>query len=179
MAIEFIVENGNGLVNATTYASIAEADQYLENTGRNLGAWAAGGDAAKQRALNLAADYMQARWNRRWKGRQTNEFQRLDWPRIGTQRKNGYYINSSEVPLEVKEAQTEYALLEITSPGTLFPTLAFDDTNRLPTRTRDKVDVLETEREYGSGMVRNWRSFPIADGKIKHLVSPTGQLLRV
>jgi len=182
MAIQYEVETGSGSQTANTYISVADADQYLENTGRQGGNWAAGGSSAKQRFLILAAQYMTARWNSKWKGRATNEFQRLDWPRINVQRKNGFYFDQTTIPEEVQQAQVEYALLEATSPGTLFPTIQYDDTNRPLKKIREKVDVLEEEREFADGnggRPQSWRKFPVADGLLKHLVSNGGMLLRV
>jgi hypothetical protein len=180
MAIQYEVETGSGSETANSYVAVADADQYLENTGRNLGAWAALGSSGKQRNLILAQQYMTARWNGKWRGRETNERQALDFPRIHIQRKNGYFFNQTDIPQEVKDAQVEYALVETLNPGSLFPTIQYDDTNRTVKKIREKVDVLEEEREFvDSPNVKSWRKFPIADGLIRHLVVTGGTLMRM
>lgn len=177
-----VIEDGSGVSGANSYATEAEANAYLDETNRNASgsAWKIAGSKAREGSLALAQKFLQARWNGKWKGRETNEFQALDWPRIHVQRKNGYFFNQTDIPLEVKQAQIEYALIEITTPGTLFPVIQYDDTNRPLKKIREKVDVLEEEREFSdSPVVSTWRKFPIADGLIRHLVTTGGTLLRM
>ena len=65
MALEFVVEDGTGLEDATSYADIAEADQYFENVADTD--WT-GTDDVKKAALNEGARYIDATWGAKMKG---------------------------------------------------------------------------------------------------------------
>lgn len=77
----FVVEDGTGLANANSGASVAEADEYF--TDRGITDWTGTNDV-KQAALIRATDYIEMRWAGRW--RYTMEFpdtpQALAFPRL-------------------------------------------------------------------------------------------------
>jgi len=182
MAIQFIVENGNGLVDSNSYVTVAEADQYLENTGRKSGLWADGGNSGKQAALITAFVYMFAQWSDRWLGVANYEDQSGDWPRQGVPKKSGYLYDSNAIPNEVKYAQIEYAFIH-TNGGGLIINPTYSDTNRPVIEISEKVDVLATTTRYsdrGGSSPPEFRSYPIADNLLKNLVTggSTNELLR-
>lgn len=167
----FVVETGAGLPTANTYISVDDADAYLRNSGRKTGAWDTAGHEGKEAALVKAWIYMLARWQTRWKGFPTNEDQAGDWPQRDQLKKSGHAFASDEIPPEVQNCQIEYALIEATTPNSLFPNPEYDDTNRAVVAKTDKVDVLTETRQYDSR--RNpvtFRKFPLADHLISHLV---------
>ena len=98
MAIEFIVETGAGLTNATSYVSIAEYKQYYENRGIDYTATA---DATIQAKLNIATEYIDNNYN--FIGNISNDDQALSFPRVGLS-KNGNAIDSNVIPQDVKDA---------------------------------------------------------------------------
>ncbi len=98
MAIEFIVENGTGLTNATSYVSVAEYKQYYENRGIDYTATA---EATIQAKLNVATEYIDNNYN--FIGNISNDEQALSFPRIGLS-KNGNAIDSDVIPQDVKDA---------------------------------------------------------------------------
>ena len=98
MAIEFIVETGAGLTNATSYVSIAEYKQYYENRGIDYTATA---DATIQAKLNIATEYIDNNYN--FIGNISNDDQALSFPRVGLS-KNGYAIDSDVIPQDLKDA---------------------------------------------------------------------------
>lgn len=169
MAIEFEVEDGTGKNNATTYVTSAEADQYLENTGRKSGEWA--GANNKLVALNAAFVYMFARWSDLWLGIASNEDQSGDWPRRGVHQRSGFLFAANEIPPEVEKAQIEYAYIHLTQGGLiLYP--EYDDTNRAVTGKTDKVGPLEESRQYtDTSKPETFRKYPVADNLIKNLVA--------
>lgn len=98
MAIEFIVETGAGLTNATSYVSVAEYKQYYENRGIDYTATA---EATIQAKLNIATEYIDNNYN--FIGNISNDDQALSFPRVGLS-KNGYAIDSDVIPQDLKDA---------------------------------------------------------------------------
>lgn len=181
MAAQFTVEDGTGLAAANSYVTLAEADQYLENSGRKGGGWShAGGE--KQEALVKAFLYMFSRWTDRWRGITANEDQAGDWPRREVFKRSGHAFQSNEIPVAVKNAQIEYALIEANEPGSLFPNPEYDETNRAVTGKTDKIGPITESRQY-SGRISptTFRKFPLADNMLKNLVlgAATTELLRL
>jgi hypothetical protein len=178
MAIQFTVEDGSGLSNANSYVTVAEADQYLENTGRkNSTTWGSKGTADKQAALTQAFFYMKARWQDRWMGIARYENQSGDWPRYSAYKRSGFLYEANEIPTEVKQAQIEYALVAVDT--SLFPNPAYDDTNRPVLEKTEKVDVLMESTRYADGSKpQTWRKYPLADNLISFLLGGGSELLR-
>jgi hypothetical protein len=111
-----IVETGNGLADAESYISIADADTYFLN--RGITAWS-GSDHHKEEALRRATDYMEGRYYGQWKGQRKYPEQALAWPRVEVFDTDGYEISDSSVPVQVKRACAEYAMRALTA--TLLP----------------------------------------------------------
>lgn len=177
-----IVETGAGLSTANSYISVVDATAYLAQSNRSEAKWEEADDEGQAAALVLAAQYIGARWADRFIGQVANENQALDWPRYGALKKFGTVYDTSDIPAALKQAQVEYALLEINTPGTLFESPEYDATRRPITSMTDKVDVLEVRRDFASGgdnQPATWRKFPIADNLLKPLLQPGGTLLRV
>jgi hypothetical protein len=108
-----IVENGSGLENAESYASVAFADAYFSARAKG-DAWDAVDD--KEAMLRLATEHMLQRYRLRWAGARRYQTQALDWPRINVPMKDlddgefeTYYPNDS-VPPEVQKACCELAI---------------------------------------------------------------------
>lgn len=80
-----IVEDGTGLPDANSYASIATAETYSTLSGAGIDAalaWSALGDAAKEQHLIIATDYIDRRFGGEWKGGELKEgVQALAFPR--------------------------------------------------------------------------------------------------
>lgn len=98
-----IVENGTGLPDAETYISVADADTYF--AARGNAAWAALTTEAKEAALRLATDYMEAEYGPRWRGERLKAKQALSWPR-----------GVEGVPEAVRRANAELAVRASAGP---------------------------------------------------------------
>ena len=97
---QFIVEDGTGLEDATSYVDVASANNYLENVSRpNLTSFSSDTDEQAKSYLNTAALFIDNSYC--FKASKLNETQALQFPRTG----------QSEVPINVKYAQIEVALL--------------------------------------------------------------------
>ena len=100
MAINFTVEDGSGIATATSYLSVADADQYHEDHGN--ADWT-GVDAGKQAALIEATQYGDAHYQ--WAtGRKASKEQALDWPRLYAYDADDYSIDPTEIPVAVEQA---------------------------------------------------------------------------
>lgn len=93
-----------GAANATSYATVEEADDY--HLGRlHVDAWDTVDD--KEAALMWAAQVLDG-WVV-WTGLATYEVQARSWPRKGMFNRNGFAIAETTIPTELKYAQAELA----------------------------------------------------------------------
>ena len=107
MAFTFVVEDGTGLTSATSYISVADADDILTVNIHSASAWDALTDPDKERLLAWASRYLDtfARWN----GRKTVETSALRWPRTGVKDRDGVVILGTAIPRQLKIATAEMA----------------------------------------------------------------------
>ena len=103
MAIIFVVEDGTGLTNSTSYVSVAEFVQYWENKGTDYSATA---EATAQAWLNEATDYADNTYC--WGGSLGDEDQALAVPRDGWNDVYGRDLDDS-VPTFLKNGVAELA----------------------------------------------------------------------
>ena len=136
-----IVEDGTGLSNADSYASLAEANLYHANHG-NVD-WSDIDATTKEQLLRKATDYMVAQYRLQYAGYRRYSTQSLDWPRlyvplIDSLSANVFpqYVDFDIVPTTVKNACAELALKAYTA------ILMQDLTQGV---IREKVDVIEVE----------------------------------
>lgn len=138
-----VVETGEGLSNAESYISVADADSYHANRANT--AWAALSTPNKEAYLRRATDYMVQSYRQKWKGVRMTATQALDWPRAevyaepalyGAVGDFPYLVPNDIVPTEVARACAELGLKAIS--GELAP----DQTQQ---KKSVKVDVIETE----------------------------------
>lgn len=117
-----IVEDGSGLANADSYLSVADADTYHTAHG-NPAAWSGASTAAKESALQLATQYLDAVYGTRWDGQRINSTMSLDWPRFSVVDPDGFLLPSNAVPRQVKDA-CAYLALQNVNGDTLVPDTA-------------------------------------------------------
>lgn len=147
MAIQFVLEDGTGKADATTYADEAEAAQYLENLGRD--ATFIGGTADQQKVwLNEATAYIDQRYGTQMRGVRSSTLQALNVPRVNAFDDDGYTVLNAEVPAALKAATIEAA--DRRAAGTaLFPDAAVGAGN--VTREKVKVGPIERDITYKGG----------------------------
>lgn len=107
MAATFIVEDGSGKADANSYITVADADAYVENHGTET-AWIGATQAAKEKALRLATQYIDLKFN--FKGTRNSETQALLWPRFNVYDNDGYNVDYDAIPQKLKDAVVEAAL---------------------------------------------------------------------
>jgi hypothetical protein len=108
MEIEFVVEDGTGLSNATSYVSALELQQYWFNIGYSFESLT---DNDIKRLLNKSTAYIDSNYVKGFPGYRVSSTQRLEWGREGAYYTDGYDIESGTVPREIKNAVNEMAYL--------------------------------------------------------------------
>lgn len=171
MAATFTVEDGTGLATANSYISEADADQYNDDHEGNA-TWTAASQAAKEKALRLATQYLDAVYGPRWKGARHEELQALDWPRDGAD-DGEYSIDNDVLPQPLLDACVELAIKS--AGGT---SLIADPTEGNIKRTRSKVGSLESEKEYMGGLTP-YNRYRLVDSILRPILNSGGAVVRV
>jgi hypothetical protein len=102
-----IVEDGTGLDNSESYASVSHADTHQTDRGNTL--WFTLSTNEKEQALRRATDYMTQTYRNRWAGTRVTTTQSLDWPRYGIIIDNITSIDSNIVPKDIRHSCIELA----------------------------------------------------------------------
>jgi hypothetical protein len=105
--IDFIVEDGTGLANATSYVSAEESDSLAALNIHNTDAWLALPLDEKRNLLIYASRVLDTRAT--WTGIRATTTQGLDWPRTDVVDRYGNEVSPASVPLNVRWAVVEFA----------------------------------------------------------------------
>jgi len=163
--------------NADSYAAVADADAYWTARGEVL--WT-GATSVKEAALRRATVYFDNQYRQRWKGIRATQFQSLAWPRVDGYRAygtgyilplldlDGFLISTTLVPLQIKNATIEAALLTLTGVD-LQPTLTSED---FATSVGKSVGTLRKDIVYRDGISPLDR-FTAIEGILRGLVKST------
>lgn len=149
MAVEIVVETGQGLPNANAYAALATVTAYHAAQGNT--AWTSVAQSPPSdlqlSAIIRATSYIDGRYGREFPGYKVNRRQQaLQWPRREAYDRDGEAIDAGSVPIEIVNATCEAALREYQNPGGLLPDVV--ESTRV---IREKVDVLEVQYANTSG----------------------------
>ncbi len=109
MPATFVVETGDGLADANSFASVAEADTYFGNLA-NPAAWTALSDSDKEKFLRIGTAYIENVYGDDFLERRTHMLQALTWPRISMRDRDGFAIAANVIPYLLKTALFEAAL---------------------------------------------------------------------
>jgi hypothetical protein len=147
MAATLVLEDGTGLANANAYQDATGADTYWADHGAPA-LWTAASGSAKDAALILGTQYLDAVYGQRWLGFRKIDTQGLDWPRSGGFSVDGYAIDPDSLPVKLKDACSELAL-RVINGDTLLP-----DINNPGTISRLAIAVgpLSKDTSYSGGM---------------------------
>lgn len=136
-----IVEDGSGLEDAESYASLAAADAYWGNYNNTV--WALASTAAKEAALRDATAYLDE--NVRWRGAKVSQTQGLGWPRVGAVDDEGFTIASNVIPTQLARATIRLAKEALS--GDLMPV---NDAGMIK-ETSVKIGDIEERKVYQDG----------------------------
>lgn len=164
-----IVEDGTGLPDSNSYASVAEADAYF--TDRLNETWANSSTESKEVALIGATDYIDMRFAFLLKGNIVVDTQMLQFPR------DAFEL----IPINLKKATFEYAVRAISN--SLAPDLVASTTGYQVSRTFQKIGPIEERTDYaviGPGSsIQYFKPYPAADALMKHFFKPSnGSVIR-
>lgn len=114
MAITIVVTPA--AADANSYGSVEEGDAYHEAHlyGDD---WTDASETEKAAALVMATRLLDA-MPRAWTGSASTETQALGWPREGMLSRNGYALASGEIPVDLKNAEFEFARQLLTADRT-------------------------------------------------------------
>lgn len=148
----FTVEDGTGVEDFNSYVTVAYADAYFADRGSTT--WT-GEDSLKQGALVRATDYVRAFF--------TPRFDPDKFP-------------EDDLPDALRRAVSEYALIELVTPGSLAPTPKVEDSGLSVVTTKRKVGPLERTFAVAGGsdakpMLR--RPYPVPDALIAQVLLPS------
>ena len=110
--ITFVVENGTGLTNATSYVSVDEADDLAVLNIHNSDAWLTLPVDKKRNLLIYASRVLDSRTT--WNGERVSLTQALEWPRKEVTDRYGNAVSTSAVPYNVRWAVVEFAKWSLT-----------------------------------------------------------------
>lgn len=118
----FVVETGEGLTNATSYVSVAEADDYLTvKPDATIAGWVALTSGQKEDYLMWATRLLDQRGT--FQGTKTVDESSLRWPRAWVYDRDGLLLPDDEIPEQIKAATVEIAFnlleqnVDPSSPG--------------------------------------------------------------
>lgn len=174
MTIEFTPEDATGLANATSYADVAGANQYAENTGR-LAAWDALKGDQKKALLNSATQYMDEIYGDRYCGEiqaATIDTQALLWPRENVPNDRGDVYPASPLPDALLRATYEFAFAFM--DGGLNPYGVDEGSTQTVTEKTVRVEgaVMKSEKFGSGGKAPRKRRYPKAEAALRSLIVP-------
>lgn len=164
-SLSFIVEDGTGLENSTSFVSVAYANSYATIHGKT--AWSALTNEQKEITLVLASDYINSQYN--WRGEPVHPSQALALPRRGFSIPSGSLTTG--VPACVKKATAELATRCFSSEGGSVTYVQLVDDIEMAGSIKsykNKLDVMEEQVTYASPSdLKDVRPYPSIDAMIE------------
>lgn len=172
MPTAFVVEDGSGLANSNSYESVAEFDAYCNARGMEVTAQY--DDTQKQRALIKAAEYIDLVPGKRFLGKRLLSTQAMKFPRACLRDPEFCWVFITGIPTKLKNAQSEYAFREMTTPGTLMPDPVVDETGLQLQSSIEQVGPIKEHKVFLASSVKTTKPFPKADAFLTDFVAPMG-----
>lgn len=167
----FNVEDGTGETDSNSYASVAEADDYLEVRPDLDDAWGLAINADKEAWLMWATQLLDQRCN--FQGTKTVEESALRWPRSFVYDRDGLLVPDDEVPAQIKAATIEVAYnLAVQAVDPSNPSTGGSS------GTIQKLKAAVVEITYASGSGTSSRSVALPLG-LNDILSPLGSIAPV
>lgn len=158
----FLVQNDSGGIGgANAYVTVAEFRAYHADRGTDVVGYV---DADVQTAVVRATDYLDTRFT--FRGDKVTTAQRTAWPRTGPE--DDDELVRVGVPVEVKEACSEYALVALTTEVNPSPDL--DSSGRAVQSKSSSVGPISESISYVGGAVFQMPKYPKADQKLRGLI---------
>ena len=149
----FLVQSDAGDVqDANAYCDVAFFKGHHDDRGVGYGS---ANDAAIERALILATDYVDMRWRTRFRGQRKSSAQNTEWPRSEAFDDLGSTLEG--IPRRLKQAVAEYALRALTTkllvdaPRSVLPDGSVQAAGTV-IETTSKVGPIEETVKYGDAI---------------------------
>jgi len=168
-----VVEDGSGKTDAESYLSVADADTYHTKHGGSTD-WSGAETADKEEALRMATQYLDAVYHERWEGRRVSRDQALDWPRGWVEDRDGFAVDSDDIPAKLEDACAELAVRHITETDGLLPDLSDPGIVASEAVAVGPVKV-STQYMGGNSPVTEFR---IVEALLRGLIRPVGEIQR-
>lgn len=167
-----IVEDGTVVASAESYCSVSAADAYWLARG-NPSSWSAATTTAKEVALRLATEYLDAVYGPRWLGDRFDDDQVLDWPREDVE-VDGVSLEETPLPTNLIKATAELAYRQLIETGGILPDVA--DTGTITSQSVSAGAVSKsTSWANGKG---KFKRFSKVEELLKRLLIPGTQAIR-
>mgnify|MGYP001558583663 CR=1 FL=1 len=167
----FTIEDGTGLEDSNSYATVEEFENYHDERGNDYSTIDI--DVIEQ-LLIKATDYIERKWGPAFLGYPEFDDQALSFPRLGIYDKRGNEVTG--VPTKLKQATAEYALKASVSPLFLEPTP--NEYGLTVSRYKVIVGPLEEDTSYQSSTSTTTKAMPNADYLLTDLILPWGRTIR-
>lgn len=158
-----------GADNAGSYVNVVDFKAYAGNMGYDLTGKT---DEQTEQALRRGTRWIDSTYGPRFVGQPTSVTQALEWPRTGATWR-GSTLPVDAIPSQVKNATSEAAWRELTTPGSLSP-----DYVAAERVVREKVGELEVQ--YSDKITSASDALPvisIIDGILAGLLTSKGSIL--
>lgn len=168
----FVVEDGTGLSTANSYLSVADADTYHNNVTRSDD-WSGATAAVKQNALIVATQYLDIRYQGRWRGYRNSSAQALAWPRCAVEDDDGYLLDSASLPQKLEDACAEMALRVVLGDDLLG---AVTETGEVVSESVS-VGPISESKTYAGGKPYGYE-YPKLDAMVRGLIGAGDTVIR-
>lgn len=165
----FIVEDGTGLPDSTSYTSVEYADEYFGD--QMVDAWVDMQPTATATVIEMKQAYLiraTLYLDKHYRYRGTREFttQSLQWPRVNVDTVE--LIDTSDVPIEIQMATCELALIAKDTPLYRTPDL---NANKVKKVTNKVGPITESIEYAGYGELIQSDLYPQVDGLLAPFLS--------
>lgn len=143
-----------GAIDADSYVDLDEFRAYCGNVGHDLDGKT---DQELEQALRRATVWLDSTYGLRFIGEPATVEQSLEWPRKNAVWR-GSTLPSDTIPRQIRNATSEAAWREATTPGSLAPDY---DGSKQVKRLREKVGDLEEETEYADSASSKEAATPV------------------
>lgn len=148
-----VVENGTVVTGANAYVDVAFADAY--HSERCQTKWA-GPTSKKEASIILATEWLDLTFHNQWLGQKVENdpgggtVQPLDWPREAVFDEEEQLLPTAPLPIELRRATAEVALVALATPTVLYP----DPAEEPVSSRRERAGRVEVTLEFEGAAAR-------------------------
>lgn len=168
MAVQFVVEDGSGKSDSTSYIAVEDLKQYWDNMGYDYSELS---DSEIEVLLIRSTKMLDGQYASRWPGVRKSVTQALQWPRAKGIYPDGYDIPDDEVPKELEEAVLEMAYV-VNSGVDVAP--IDTDPGKIKSESVNVEGAVSESKEYRAGAGRTHISIPLVVDALRPLLGHIG-----